>query len=97
MEFHRVQHGKMSPIHGGVRNAKFLKQKKAFSNRLMNNYHQFFSNEGTLLGFRFFPMVTNYTGDSSGQPMPSSAIMASSLEMGQPRFLRPINRDKPLT
>jgi hypothetical protein len=54
MEFRLAQPGKVFPIPGGVRNAKSLNQKKAFSSSLMNNHHQVFFKRRDLLGFRFF-------------------------------------------
>jgi hypothetical protein len=75
MEFHQVLPGKMFPIPGGVRNAKFLKQKRAFSSRLMNNQHQFFSDKGLFLDSRFFHGY-NLSGCSIGQIGPVLQLLS---------------------
>jgi len=44
--FPQVRHGTIFLIPGDVRNAKFSRQKKAFSSPLMNNIHFFDSSTG---------------------------------------------------
>jgi hypothetical protein len=47
MEYLLVPHGRISPTPGAVRNAKSSKQKKVFSNHLMNNVHFFLQRESS--------------------------------------------------